>query len=164
MSRPLKRRRISAPRPITKSLLFFYDQISGAQSEKTLTLATFPCTLTGLRWDLSTPLSSTDTTTFHYMNWAIVIVKQGNDANDLLTAEQTEPAILYEPEQNVLATGMMTPGLAGSSNTGGTFRGSTKTMRKLQQGDRIVIIFRLGGGTDLNELQFGGTIQFFCKS
>ncbi len=132
--------------------------------EKTLTLTTFPCTLTGLRWDFNTPLSSTDTSTAHYFNWAIILVKQGNDANDLLSGNQTAPAILYEPEQNVLATGFMSPGTTGNTSTSGTWRGTTKTMRKLQTGDRIALIYRLGGATDLNELHFGGTVQFFCKS
>ncbi len=142
----------------------FVDEVTAAQKEKTLTLATFPCTLTGLRWDLNTPLHLTATTTTHYLNWAIIIVKQGNDANDLLTGNQSEPAILYEPEQNVLATGFMMPTRLSTSSTSNTWRAQTKTMRKLQTGDRIVLIYRIGGATDLQDLFFGGTVQFFCKS
>jgi len=141
----------------------FYDDVSGAQTKKDLTTANFPCTLTGLRWDLNSPMIADDTSEAHYFNWAIVLVKQGNDANDLLTGLQADPAILYEPEQNVLATGFFSPGTQ-SSQTSGTWRGSTKTMRKLQVGDQVAMIYRLGGATSVTELFFGGTIQFFCKS
>ena len=165
MSRPLKRSRTTAPRPISKTLLFFHAPISGGTSISTIFTTTFPCTITGLRWELSTPAHVGQGVADGYVNWAIVLVKQGNTASTLPTGPQPMPINLYVPEQNVLATGSgnLTP--TGTGEFGTVWNGKTKTMRKMQVGDNLQIVFSLGtNDPSLEDAVFGGSIQFFCKS
>ena len=165
MSRPLKRRRVSAARPISKTLLFFSDTVGAVDSIQTLFTATFPCTVTGLRWQLDTTAHTTPQQQIisHYLTWAIVLVKEGNSVNMLPNGNEQTVSTLYNPEQNVLASGnMILP--VNSSNSIEPWRGQTKTMRKLQAGDRIMIVYSTGTDDDLDNPEFGGSIQFFCKS
>jgi len=158
MSRPLKRQRTTASRPISKTLLHFNSVLADGSSSETLLTATFPCTITGLRWDLASPAQpESPITAFSNIQWVIVLVKEGNTANDLSFAAALQT--LYNPEQNVLASGY--------ANLGDPFKpswhGTTKTMRKMQTGDKLVIVFA-PGTTPSGNAFFGGIIQFFCKS
>ena len=164
MSRPQKRQRTSAPRPISKTLLFFNDTLTASQRSQTLTTNTFPCTITGLRWELSSPIHADSGVSNSYLNWAIVLVKEGNSPNALPSGVQTVAGSLYNPEQNVLASGSGTlaPNVTGNYNT--VWRGSTKTMRKMQVGDELFILYNIGATTNITDAVFGGTVQFFCKS
>ena len=165
MSRPLKRARVQAPRPISKTLLFFHAPILGSTSTSTLFTSTFPCTITGLRWELSTPAHVAIGVADAYVNWAIVLVKQGNTAAVLPTGPQPSPINLYVPEQNVLATGSGTLTPAGTGEFGTFWNGQTKTMRKVQAGDRLQLVFALGtSDPSLDDNVFGGSVQFFCKA
>ena len=165
MSRPLKRRRVSASRPISKTLLFFSDTITAVDKVQTLLTASFPCTVTGLRWSLDSTAHVTPNQQIisHYLTWAIVLVKEGNDVNMLPNGNEQVVSTFYNPEQNVLASGnMILP--VNSANSMKPWRGQTKTMRKLQAGDRLIIVYSTGTNDDLDNAEFGGSIQFFCKS
>lgn len=94
------------------------------------------------------------------VNWIIVKVQDGNSAN---TISQSNGADMYTPENNVMAFGTIS--LMNNDETGGNMNwnesGSTKTMRKMQQGDLLQFITF----TDVvNGAQVRGVVQFFCKS
>ncbi len=148
---------VSTRRPIDKLLINVGDLTSGSQQEVVLVTATFPCTITGLRWAIALQVGDTASCTG---SWMIVIVRDGNSANTIALSSASSA---YEPEQDVLAFGVFETkdGTAGGGNTGVLMEGSTKTMRKLMGGDRIIWIHietAASGGT------FNGIVQMFCKS
>lgn len=149
---------VSQKRPIDKSLIVINKSaVDSTQVSTDLVTATFPCTITGLRWNL-TPISASAAGDA-IVQWAIILVKDGNSAN---TMASSDGSTLYEPEQNVLSWGMSAlseTDEAGHQNY--TFEGDTKTMRKLMGGDKLVLIVRGATGTTFD---FSGCVQFFCKS
>lgn len=164
MSRSFKRPRTQgafsvpgAKRPIDKSLVVVNKNVSTTQLSLDLISATFPCTITGIRWSLSTVNLAVSST--NIVNWAIVLVKDGNAANAIATSDG---ASFYQPEQNVLAFG--TDILPNTSNTAGALArdwvGNTKTMRKLMAGDKIQLICLAG----ISSAPLYGVVQFFCKT
>ena len=72
----------------------------------------------------------------------------------------SDAGTLYEPEQNVMAYGRGI-NTASAVATGMHYNGSTKTMRKLMGGDKLVFIM-LGEATNTSSLE--GCFQFFCKT
>lgn len=159
-NRPLKRARttfqVSQKRPIDKSLINVAHDLNTTQQSTVLTTATFPCTITGIRWALSLLGDASGPTT---VRWAIVLVKDGNSAN---TMASSDGSTLYEPEQNVLAFGVkQLQDLDQGAGPGAiSWEGSTKTMRKLMGGDQLVLITIVS--TTRGDLS--GVVQFFCKS
>lgn len=160
-NRPFKRPRttfqVSQKRPIDKSLIMVSQTaVSTTQLSTNLITATFPCTITGLRWNLGFHNNSAAVQNTIY--WAIVIVKDGNSANALAISDGST---FYEPEQNIIAWGSA---LLADTDIGGTtahnIEGSTKSMRKLMGGDTIQLIYR---ASDSN-MSIKGGVQFFCKS
>lgn len=147
---------VSTKRPIDKDLInIALANVGSTQQNVALKTATFPCTITGIRWDLNI---FKDGGTGHCRGfWAIVRVEDGLAAN---TISLTNGASAYQPEQQVLAFG--TYGFADSTDVYVKDQGNTKTMRKLMGGDSIRFIM-LGIGT-AGTVTVGGTIQFFCKS
>lgn len=162
-----KRRRTSAPvfqaqkkRPIDKNLIYINKAWSAAsdQMETTLITATFPATITGVRWSLN--VWSADSTLTNVVTWAIIRVKDGLSAS---TLSFSDGGTVFEPEQEVLAFGnSVVPPI--DINVGPIvqhFEGDTKTMRKLMGGDKIMFIAKpeqnWTGSVD-------GIIQFFAKS
>lgn len=160
----LKRRRItqqtrvlqvSQKRPIDKSLVVVAKSaIDATQVTTDLITATFPCTITGLRWNVAGDRAAGTGTA--QLWWAIVLVKDGNSAN---TIAVSDAATFYEPEQNVLAFGMKAMEDEGPDTS--FFEGSTKTMRKLMGGDKLIFIAR---GVATNTVNLNAIVQFFCKS
>ena len=150
-------RRTGGRRPVDKLMVCIAAvNLVGTQLSTTLTTVTFPCTIVGLRWDLSS-LTTAGTAPATYA-WAIVKVSDGNSANALAFSNG---ATLYQPEQNVMAfgVGMNTP----EDTIGGPLRwvGSTKTMRKMMAGDTLQFI-HVGEATNAQEVL--GCVQFFCKT
>lgn len=141
-------------RPIDKQIIAVNKTtLAGTQTSTTLATATYPCTITGLRWDF-TAVQDGGTGVATGM-WAIVKVSDGNSAN---TISFTDAASTYQPEQDVLAFGTW----AVDNNTDTQrMNGSTKTMRKLAKGDELIFIAR---GVATNTTAFFGATQFFCKS
>ncbi len=166
MPRTINRKRVSAPRPISKSMIAFSQPIGNntTTQEINLFITTFPCTVTGLRWELNSPMESTNFTEEGYFSWAIVVVKEGNDANSLPSGAITSGLSFYNPEQNVLAAGMGYPVPQQSTAYSLQWDGKTKTMRKLQTGDRLVLLYSKGEIDTTSDAFFGGIVQFFTKS
>ncbi len=149
----------SAVRPIDKQLI----NVAGAaldatQDEVTLFTTTFPATITGLRWSMGFIQDAGTAETA--CKWAIIVARDQIAASALVL---TSGSSMYQPEQNVLAYGSAISDLPTAAGwTGATrFEGSTKTMRKLQTGDKILFIAK---GEATNTWAYDGTVQFFVKS
>lgn len=149
-------RRTGSKRPVDKALIAItHVGLAAAQLTTTLVTVTFPCTIVGLRWDITTiATAGTAAPKFH---WAIVKVQDGNTVKTLGTGNG---GTLYAPEQNVMAFGAT---VVAPSDQAGSMRyeGSTKTMRKMMGGDVLMFIC-LGEATNTQEVR--GAIQFFCKT
>lgn len=141
-------------RPIDKSLKFINKVgVAATQVSTTLIAATFPCTLTGLRWDIS---GIQDGGTGNCAcQWALVIVRDGLAQSTMATSDA---ASFYDPEQDVLTFGT---GLIDNNNTSMIWTGATKTMRKMKGGDELIFIV---SGVATNTTTLRGVIQFFCKT
>lgn len=143
-------------RPIDKELKVVNSQVTNSVVTTTLKTTTFPCTVVGLRWDV---MFTNDNAAEAEAGWAVVVVQDGDSAN---TPALSDGADFYTPEQNVLAFGAMALDAdgAGQENTM-HFSGSTKTMRKLKQGDVLQFITM---GNVAASITYFGIVQFFCKS
>jgi len=164
MSSRKRQRTGSTPRPISKSLrLINLVGLEVDGSEHDLLTADFPCTVVGIRWDLSTNIHNTMIPgADHYLNWIIVVVKEGNTLNQMVNGTGQNNNI-YNPQQNVLAFG--TTIMAGSEESSArTWVGGTKTMRKLQTGDKLVFAANIGTTTNAVSQAIFGAVQFFCKT
>ena len=153
-----KRRRVDpvfrVRRPIDKDIISVaLGTIDATQSSLTLTTAVFPCTVTGLRWNFST--NQDGGTGLMAGFWAIVFLAEGQVLDTLTT---TNGSSFYQPEQDVLTYGVSS--IENNSETK-EHEGTTKTMRKLKVGDRLVLV-ALGVATQTHTLR--GMVQFFCKT
>ncbi len=130
--------------------------VSATQLQTDLITATFPCTITGLRWDLS---CLSEHNAVDNIAWAIVIIKQGNTASQIGLGDSGS---FYNPETDCLAFGLKALDAdAQGSGYSHSWTGSTKTMRKLMGGDKLAIIMKGSVGAVKNVF---GCIQFFCKA
>jgi hypothetical protein len=146
-------------RPIDKLLTNVkVNNLVAAKQDVTLyDSAAFPGTITGLRWSLAVVRSGGTATTFGEFAWAIVLVPAGSTIS---TISLTSAGSLYDPEQNVLAFGRgCTFSAAGEFPI--MFDGSTKAMRKLKTGDKLVFT-NMGTATERHDI--AGTVQFFYKT
>lgn len=127
-----------------------------ADSERVLYTATYPSTVVGVRWDFSSAVA-TDALVNVY--WAVIILREGDDAQNLGFGNGST---LYQPEQDVLTWGFTK--LTESSSTAGPGIvhevGETKTMRKLQGGDRLVLLAGCDVAVGAN---LAGYVQFFLR-
>ena len=90
--------RTDRKRPIDKELFSLVQGVPNTnQVDTDLLTASFPGTITGLRWDVSmvNGAASHDAIT-----WVIIHVPQGDSANAIGTGNGTN---IYTPEKNVLA-------------------------------------------------------------
>ncbi len=147
----------AARRPIDKNLISVAQRpIAGTQLTTDIRAAvTFPSTVTGLRWDVSVVQEAG--TAFTVLVWAIVVVPQGTVTSVMSVANG---ATFYSPEKNVLTWGIANS-ITSSGALGKQWIGSTKTMRKLQVGDKIVMIC-LASAT--NTWSLNATVQYFLKT
>ncbi len=130
--------------------------IDATQQAIILMTVTFPCTIVGLRWDLSA--GTTAGTASSDFSWAIVKVTDGDTANALTI---TDASTLYAPEQMVMVWGQgQLPPFDKSANQV-IWLGETKTMRKMMGGDQLQFICK---GEATNVSRVVGGIQFFCKT
>ncbi len=167
MSRQRTRRQTRAPirsarRAINKQLVNTnINTIVAAQQSTTLETFTFPVTLTGLRWDINVLRSAGTAGNLSRLVWAIIMLPDSQTAS---TISLTNAGSVYQPEQHVLAYGtFLSDGVsaAGAAAHSRSFNGSSKTMRKLQSGDKLELI-TFGTATEAHELF--GTIQWFEKT
>ena len=142
-------------RPIDKKVIVVnLNGISATQQNVTLFTATFPCTITGVRWSLS--VGADAGTVFGRHVWVIQKIGEGFATPDLST---TSGADLMIPEQNIIAYGS---GFSQNDTDSGIhYAGSTKSMRKLQEGDTLLFSIE---GTATNTSGCMGAIQFFCRA
>ncbi len=145
-------------RPTDKELIYVSQTFTSSNTSTTLKTTTFPYTIVGLRWNMSA--IHTFSTGNSIVNWIIVVVHDGNSAN---TISQSNGADMYTPEQDVMAFGTLTlmDADAGFGSTTKPIMGSTKTMRKLKQGDLLQFITLCNNA---NAGTINGVVQFFCKS
>jgi len=146
-------------RPIDKRLVYVLKtSISDTQVGSTLITATYPFTLTGLRWAFEAHAGSVAANT---LSWAIVRVKDGNTASNI---GQGDASNFYTPEQEVLAFGQVyvQDNDAGTGPANHRIEGSTKTMRRIANGDTVQFIIK--GATASALGSFSGIIQFFGKT
>lgn len=136
-------------------MVYVNQTVVNAQVQTILVTATYPCTLTGVRWSLSI---RNNHAAADNLDWAIVIVKEGDAADAIATSDG---ASFYNPETNCLTYGCVA--MEGTSNGSAVhvFNGTTKTMRKLQGGDQLLFVAK--GLVNASKTALG-CIQFFCKS
>lgn len=140
-------------RAINKEIIAVNRTQTSTQAATTLTTATYPCTITGLRWHIGLKNSYAGANNFW---WAIVLVKDGQTAD---TIAFSDGASIYSPEGNVLAFGVVELD-NGAGDVIFNGEGSTKTMRKLQGGDTIQFI----SITSADSVSLRAGVQFFCKA
>ena len=161
-----KRRRVSsefsAKRPIDKALTAIsLDDITATQKSTVLLAPVSACTALGIRWSLFVQGDAGTVGVPHDFRWAIIRLADGFTAN---TINGTDAGSFYDPEQDVLAFGVGTSFTSATANVGHdtpTWNGSTKSMRKLLVGDRIIFICK---GEATNTVKVRGVIQLFCKA
>lgn len=119
-----------------------------------------PLTVSGLRWNISTFQAAALTTGFA-CKWCIWIRRKGQaiPATTMLSAG-AQDAFGQIDESDILVWGMA----RGVQNDQPNYEGQTKTQRKMQQGDALVISFWTftGGATDL--VNANAVVQTFLKS
>lgn len=147
----------SAKRAIDKQIININHVVTNAAVSTTLYTATYPCTITGIRWSLCYGQALDDNLSAG--TWFIVIVRDGYSSN---TPSLTSGSSLYQPETDVLSFGSFCA-FKDTSGSGASvlYDGNTKTMRKIQAGDQM---FLVSLGTDVNQGTLFGAIQFFLKS
>ncbi len=154
MVAPFVFRTTGSRRPVDKQLTsIFKDGVDGTQVATTLVTVTFPCTIVGLRWDI---VAAQDAGTgLATGSWAIVVLRDGVTQPTIALSDASQ---FYNPEQDVMSFGQW----AIDNNTHTVQNiGSTKTMRKMMGGDKLVFI-AVGVATNTSAIR--GVIQFFCKT
>lgn len=146
-------------RPIDKQILGVAAAVTNVSTSYTFYTVAVPATLVGIRWDLQ--YQPNTAINANYV-WCLVIVREGSTASQCGLANAVA---LYQPEQNVLMWGCGYGSLDTTAGGGRAWiphdQGATKTMRKLQGGDKIVLV------TNASVAAAGyivGGIQFFMKS
>ncbi len=143
----------AAKRPIDKVITVInHANTTSADVNTQLYLATYPSTMTGLRWDLSF-FQGSGTAVCTWV-WAIIYLRQGETLDTLTFSDQVT---LYEPEQSCLTWGF---GIIDASTQTKRHHGSTKTMRKMQVGDTIEFIIK---GVVNDGVSTRGAVQMFQK-
>lgn len=162
MSKPGSRynpiiQRAAAKRPIDKQLINISQYVTTTATNTTLYTATYPGTITGIRWDLQ---CIGIVNSLNQGRWFIAHTRDGYTPN---APSLTGGSSLYQPETDVLAFGALLnyPDATVGVDTPITISGSTKTMRKLQAGDRLDFVSL---GSVANSMFMAGTIQFFIKT
>ncbi len=141
-----------ARRPVDKVILVVGLALNATDDSTVIHTATYPATMTGLRWDFNF-LQSGGTGVASYV-WAIIYLRDGETIDNLTFANG---ASLYSPEQNCLVWAF---GSIDNNTETKQDRGSTKTMRKMMVGDQIVVA-ALGVAT--NTTAMTGGVQLFLK-
>lgn len=150
---------VGRPSRVDKRLIGIVKSPLGTtQLATVLITATFPCTITGIRWDLD--FLNILTTGSPSFNWAIVRVKDGVTVSVMAVSDA---GTFYSPEQELIAFGIAH--VADGDGTVGPmikhFSGSTKSMRKLMGGDTLQFICDADSAAAVN---VKGIIQFFCRT
>lgn len=130
---------------------------------RSLFTATFPCTLAGLRWDINVSQYTAESTAVGHIVWALYVLEDGDVYKPLSAGTyNAAPVDMVKGEQAVIAWGKGTY----TSYQNDISDTSTKSMRKLQQGDQLVLSMAYGtmdpgSGTDGGGLSCSYGVQFF---
>lgn len=148
-----------AKRPIDKKIISVTQTVANAQvTTEIYPAATFPGTITGLRWSFNV-VRIFGTAATGIMRWILVVVPAGVTIGTIGLGNSNSA---YDPEQNVLAFGdCCTSALATGCPTV-HIEGSTKSMRKLKVGDKLM--FAAIGDSASNTHTIFGTVQMFYKT
>lgn len=169
---PMRRRRrrvyanISVKRPLDKQILQrngYADSnaLTAVQNTTVLYQATFPCTVTGIRYDCSLNDPTGTTARGAYL---IVILRDGLALPTNLGLGGTATP-LFTPEQNVLVARSFGVALGTNPVETQNLVGSTKTMRKLMGGDQLVCLMQcVAPAMGTTQVSYTNIIQFFLKS
>jgi len=160
---------VQQKRPIDKQLVDGYLALTGTASKYIKIYpfsgdggVTFPGTLTGFRWTISSV--NRDEANANLTRWAIVKCREGlipNALNNHGGGTVSSCGTMYAPEQDVIAWGQNT------LNSGLDFpslinnEGSTKSMRKMQNGDALYFV---ANDTSAAASGIMFIIQFFYKT
>ena len=161
---PKRRRTIYGPkRDVLKSITTVENTVSGTtQQESLLYENTVKQTVvvSGLRWSLNFSSGTTPTNPFNY-RWAIVLVPDTYNANDLAIAGDME---LYEPQQHciIFGSGVVAPFAASAGDCTKVHEGFSKTSRKMREGDKLVLLVR--GSGDSGDIIYDGCISYYVKN
>lgn len=140
MARPSRRSRRSfarTKRSKNKTLIGGqFTTNANTLNSSTLYTAVYPCTMAGMRWDMDFVRASIVSENNIQGQWAIYILKEGNVALEL------SPTTIMQPEQNVIAWGVMSLGTIDSGVSKKSYMDKTKSMRKLQGGDKIMLAIK----------------------
>lgn len=147
----------AAKRPVNKHIkVINVGNVSNIQQRNDLLTFTYPGTITGLRWNMAFILDTVSTE--EHWQWAIIIIRDGQIEQIMSATAGTD---FYDPEQEVLVFGIQS--LSASNGAFGiTIEGSTKTMRKMQGGDRLSFIVKGLSSTQTGHV--AGMVQFFVKT
>lgn len=153
--RTMNNKGYTTKRPIDKRLKAFGgDLTTTAQDSNIVYAASYPGTVTGLRWEISA--INNNTAAANNITWAIVVNRDG-----LAPPTLGFNGDFYTPEENVLAFGQQVIHAKGTGDSKGVWQGNTKTMRKLQGGDEILLLVR----TSVNaSMTYVGLVQMFVKT
>ncbi len=147
-------RTTGAKRPTDKNLVaVLLTAIDGTQQNTTLVTVTFPCTIVGIRWNLAVGQAGGSGFAEHY--WNINVLRDGGTQKNMSTSNGST---FFAPESDCLVYGVS---IIDNHNDTKIFEGSTKTMRKMMGGDKL-IFSTVGEATNTTEIR--GVIQFFCKT
>lgn len=158
-------------RPIDKNIVGFSINLSGGNQGEVgiwppasgpTAGSVFPGTITGIRWHID---CTSHTAQFVRFAWAIVRLRQGQTASALTLPPSV--GTMYSPEQDVIVIGSCSTMLQNNTSLYGThgyaIEGTTKAMRKVQNGDRIIFLCQDDdSATDPNNVN--GMIEYFVKT
>lgn len=144
-------------RPVDKAIIVINkDVIDATASNTVLVTVTFPCTIVGIRWDLSFFADGGSSITS--VRWDLLIVKEGNAVG---ATSSTDGATFHDPEQNVIVHGFTALAPGDGNQNPRIFAGETKSMRKMMGGDQFFFSMT---GEATNTVGCRGIVQFFCKT
>ena len=149
-------------RPIDKALVTVSKTgLASTQVSTDILAPNGACTVTGIRWSFNAWAEAAGSAGANLL-WSIVHVPDGYSASSMSATDATN---FYEPEQNVLAFGAISVSTSASITGDGVsptpIEGSTKTMRKMKSGDKIIFIaVPLTPGAET--LAIRGVVQAFC--
>ncbi len=143
----------AAKRPIDK-VMTVVNQGSVGTTDVTTTIFTcsYPCTMTGLRWNLAVDQSAG--TGLAQFVWSIIYLREGETIDSMVFGDGLT---FYKPESSVLVWGY---GSIYNLTQTKSLEGTTKTMRKMQVGDTIQFIYK---GVATNTSSVFGAVQLFIK-
>ncbi len=130
---------------------------SATQTVTNLQTFTTPCTVLGIRWNLTFISDFTTAQAEQDLAWAIVLNPETQTASILAVSDG---ATLYAPEQNCLVWGVTAIPSSETSRNPQIFSGDTRTLRKMRAGDQLQFISKL---SSTGPVKIRGAIQYFCR-